>query len=154
MGHRLTIAMESWRATVQWKDNHPVSAELDVDVDSLTVLKGEGGLTPLSGSEKGVARSNSLKTLDSKKFPKIRFSTTDITKTTGGYRLSGSVEIHGVTRPQVVDLAFSDRDDQWEMSAQVTVTQTDFGIKPLSLLMGAMKAVDDVTIVFSATHPK
>ena len=154
MGHRLTIAMESWRATAQWKGGQPASAELVVNVDSLAVLKGEGGLTPLAGPEKGVARSNALKSLDAKKFPTVRFVAGDITKTPDGFRLAGSVQIHGVTRPQVVDLVFEDRGDSWALSAQVPVTQTDFGIKPISLLMGAMKTVDEVTISFTGTHPK
>jgi polyisoprenoid-binding protein YceI len=34
LGHRLTIAMRRWRATVQWNGDSPVSADLTVDVDS------------------------------------------------------------------------------------------------------------------------
>ena len=37
MGHRLTIAMRSWTATVQWEGGEPISAELNVVVDSLEV---------------------------------------------------------------------------------------------------------------------
>jgi hypothetical protein len=37
-----------------------VHAELTVVVDSLQVIKGDGGLTPLSGPEKSVARFNAL----------------------------------------------------------------------------------------------
>ena len=154
MGHRLTIAMEGWQATVDWQGAEPVSAELVVDVDSLAVLKGEGGLTPLAGPEKGVARSNALKSLDVKKFPKITFTATAIGKTSGGYRLTGSLEIHGVTRPQVVDVAADDRGDSWALSTEVHVTQTDFGIKPISLFMGSMKTADEVVITFVGTYPK
>ena len=52
MGHRLTIAMNSWRATVSWAGDEPSAVDLEVDVDSLEVLRGEGGVTPLSGPEK------------------------------------------------------------------------------------------------------
>lgn len=153
-GHRLTIAMQSWQATVDWRGKSPTGVDLTVAVDSLEVVKGEGGLTPLAGPEKGIARSNALKSLDAKKFPQIRFTATDITANADGYRLSGTVEIHGKSRPQVVDLKVEDRGESWAMSAQTTITQTDFGVKPYSLLMGAVKVADQVTIAFSATHAK
>lgn len=153
-GHRLTIAMQTWQATVEWRGKEPASVEMTVSVDSLEVLKGEGGVTPLLGPEKGVARSNALKSLDAKKFPQIRFTANDVVKSAGGYRLTGTVEIHGTSRPQTVDLTVADRGDEWAMSAQAAVTQSDFGVKPYSLLMGAVKVADEVVIEFSATHPK
>ncbi|MCX2929575.1 YceI family protein [Mycobacterium sp. CVI_P3] len=154
MGHRLTIAFASWRADVQWHGKQPVSAELVVDVDSLQVLKGEGGVTPLSGPEKGVVRANALKALDVKKYPRITFVTEDITKTADGYRLDGTVEIHGTSRPQSVDLAVEDSGGVWTMSASVPVIQTQFGVKPYSLFMGSLKVADEVDLRFSARQPK
>lgn len=154
MGHRLTIAMRTWAATAQWAGDSPTTAELTVAVDSLEVVSGEGGVTPLAGPEKGVARSNALKSLDAKKYPQIRFTADDVAKTDGGYRLSGSLEIHGTTRPQVVDLAVADQGGMWEMSTQVRLNQSDFGVKPYSLFMGSLKVADEVTIDFAATYPK
>ena len=154
MGHRLTIGMKSWQAAVRWAGGKPTGVELTVDVNSLEVLSGEGGLTPLAGPEKGIARSNALKSLDVKKFPQIRFTTNEVSKTNDGYRLTGSVEIHGTSRPQSVDVTVDDRGDAVALSAQAQVTQTDFGVKPYSLMMGALKVADEVTIDFSAAHPK
>lgn len=153
MGHRLTMGMGSWRASVDWSGGAPTHAELTVDVDSLEVLKGEGGVTPLGGTEKGVARSNALKSLDAKKFSEIRFTSDDIAKTDTGYRMTGTVQIHGTSRPQVVDVKTDHNGDVWELATQVKLIQTDFGVKPISLLMGAMKVVDEVTIDFRASYP-
>jgi len=154
MGHRLTIAMNTWAATVDWDGERPVSAELTVEVDSLEVLKGEGGVTPLSGPEKLLARSNALKTLDANKFPQIRFNAADIAKTADGYRLTGTLEIHGTTRDCSVDLAVQDNGTSWALSLEAPVRQTDFGVKPYSMLMGSMKVADDVTVSFTAEHAK
>lgn len=154
MGHRLTIAMQSWQATVAWADDEPAGAELVVDVDSLQVLNGEGGVTPLSGPEKVVVRANALKSLDVKKHPMITFRADTIVKTDTGYQLDGPLQIHGKTRNQVVELAVDDTTDAWVLSAQVPVTQTEFGVKPYSLLMGSMKVADEVTISFTATRAK
>jgi polyisoprenoid-binding protein YceI len=154
MGHRLTIGMNTWQASVRWAGAEPTGVELAVDVDSLEVLGGEGGLTPLAGPEKGVARSNALKSLDAKKFPTIRFTADDVAKSPDGYRLTGTVEIHGKARPQVVDVKVDDQGDTLALSARVPVTQSDFGVKPFSLMMGALKVADEVTIDFSAKHSK
>ncbi len=154
MGHRLTMGMQSWRASVDWRDGAPIHAELTVDVDSLEVLKGEGGVTPLGGPEKGIARNNALKSLDAKKFPQIRFTSADIAETEAGFRMSGTVEIHGATRPQVVDLKADQVGETWNLSTQVKLTQTDFGVKLISLFMGSMKVADELTIDFQATYPR
>jgi polyisoprenoid-binding protein YceI len=154
MGHRLTIAMNSWEAKVHWTADKPRSAELTVDVDSLAVISGEGGIKSLAGPEKGVARSNALKSLNAKKFPQIRFVSDDIAKTADGYRLTGSIEIHGTTRAQTVDLTVEDRGDEWALSTQVRITQSDFGVQPYSLFMGSLKVADEVSVEFAATHPK
>jgi polyisoprenoid-binding protein YceI len=152
MGHRLTIAMNSWQATVQWADGQPVAAELTVDVDSLQVSHGEGRLIALSGAEKTLARSHALKSLGASRFPRISFRADDIEQADGDYQLRGTLEIHGTSRPRVVDLRVEDLGDSWRMSCEADVRQTEFGIKPYSMLMGAMKVVDAVTVAFTAVH--
>lgn len=153
MGHRLSIDVRSWQASVGWRGTAPTAVEFSADVDSLTVVKGEGGVTPLTPPERALARSNALKSLDAKKYPRITFSTETISKTPEGYRLAGTVEIHGTRRPQIVDVGVEDLGDRWSMTARVSVTQSDFGVKPYSLMMGALKVADEVTIDFAGTHP-
>lgn len=154
MGHRLTIAMQSWNADMRFTDGAPTAAELTVQVNSLDVLGGQGGVTPLGAPEKAVCKSNAFKAMDVKKFPQIRFVADDIAKTGTGYRMTGTLEIHGTSRPQVVDLAVEDAGDAWALSSQVRVRQTDFGVKPFSLFMGTLKVADEVTIDFHAQQPK
>jgi polyisoprenoid-binding protein YceI len=152
MGHRLTIAMTSWDATVRWADAQPVSAELTVDVDSLQVSHGEGGMMALSAPEKRLARSHALKALDAGRFPRISYQVDDIEQTDDGYRLRGTLEIRGKSRRHEVDLRVKDQGETWQLACEADVRQTDFGVKPYSMLMGAMKVVDTVTVAFTAVH--
>ncbi|MGB0972757.1 MAG: YceI family protein [Mycobacterium sp.] len=154
MGHRLTIAMQSWEATVQWSGNTPVAAEAIVDVDSLRVMHGEGGVKGLSEPEKTLARSNALKTLGAGKFPQISFRADRIEKTSSGYQLTGTLEIRGKTRERVIDLDVEDSGTFWQLSCEADVRQTDFGVKPYSMLLGSMKVVDTVRVSFSANASK
>ncbi len=155
MGHRLTIAMTTWTVTVRWVHDEPVSADLTVDVGSLEVLGGEGGVKGLSGPEKTLAQSNALKTLGADRFPHIQFRTDDIAKADDGYRLTGTLEIHGTTRERVVDLRVDDLGgDTWRISCDAEVRQTEFGVKPYSMMMGAMKVADEVTVSFTAEYQR
>jgi polyisoprenoid-binding protein YceI len=154
MGHRLTVAMRRWQATVQWSDGAPVGARLTVDVDSLEVLQGEGGLTPLSAPEKMLVRSNALRQLGAGRFPQICFDADGIDESQDGYRLAGTLQIRGKTRPHVIDLRTEDLGEVWRLSTQAVVRQSDFGVKPYSLLMGSLKVADDVTILFTAQRAK
>lgn len=154
MGHRLTIRMDSWHVSVHWHGTQPRTAELTVDVDSLHVVRGEGGVTPLSGPEKALVRANALKVLDAKRFPQIRFDADDIEETHDGYRLTGTLEIHGRSNRHVVDVRVQDVGDSWRLSSDADVRHTEFGIKPYSMLMGAMKVADDVTVSLRAVWDK
>lgn len=154
MGHRLTIVMTRWQATVSWVGAQPVAAELAVETDSFEVLRGEGGVKGLSGPEKTLVRSNALKSLDAGRFPEIRFTAETIDKTEDGYRLTGKLHIRGKSREHVIDLRTQDLGDSWRMSAESIVRQSDYGVKPYSLLMGSVQVADDVTVSFAAVHAK
>jgi polyisoprenoid-binding protein YceI len=154
MGHRLTIALNSWRAEVNWTGDEPSSVDLAIDVGSLEVLRGDGGVTPLSGPEKALARSNALKSLGADRFRTISFRADVAEPSSDGYRLTGTLEIHGVSRRRVVELRVDDLGDSWRMTCEAQVRQSEFGIKPYSMFIGAMKVSDDVTVMFEAARAK
>ena len=154
MGHRLTLSITSWHATVTWADSGPSALDLVADVSSLEVLKGEGGITPLSGPEKATIRGNALKSLDAQRFPSIKFHASNISESPDGYRLVGELTIHGTAKRLEVALHVEDHGDTWQMSAEADVRQSDFGVKPYSMMMGALKVADTVTVSLDATHAK
>jgi polyisoprenoid-binding protein YceI len=154
MGHRLTIAMTRWQATARWAGADPVAAELVVETDSFEVVSSQGGVKGLSGPEKALVRSNALSSLGASGFAEIRFTADAIEETKKGYRLTGTLTIRGKQRDHVIDLYTEDLGDSWRMSAESTVRQSDYGIKPYSLLMGSVQVADDVTLSFTAVHVK
>ena len=154
MGHRLTIAMRRWQATAGWAGSEPHTAELRVDVESFEVLRGEGGVKALSGPEKALVRSNALRSLGAGRFPQICFTAETIAKTVDGYQLTGQLQIHGTTQERAINLRTEDLGDSWRMSTEAKVRQSDFGVKPYSLLMGSVKVTDEVTVSFTARRAK
>lgn len=154
MGHRLTIAMTRWQAMVRWAGADPVAAELAVEAHSFQVVSSQGGVKGLSGPEKALVRSNALSSLDAGRSPEIRFTADVIEQTEKGYRLTGTLQIRGKQKQHVIDLHTEDLGDSWRMSAESTIRQSDYGIKPYSLLMGSVQVADDVTLSFTAVHAK
>ena len=154
LGHRLTIAVTSWRATVSWAGGVPSAVEFVADVESLEVRRGEGGLKSLSGPEKVLARSNALGSLDADDSPRISFAANEIEESGDGYRLVGSLEIKGRSNPCTVDLRVEDLGTSWRMTSETVVRQSDFGVKPYSLMLGALKVSDDVTVAVTAERAK
>ncbi len=153
MGHRLTIVMDSWTISVDETDGQPSSAALVVDVNSLRVDSGEGGLTPLTTPEKAVVRSNALKTLDARRFPTIEFRAEKITAAAFGYRLHGSLTIHGTTQVVDIDLAVAEDGDGQQLSLTTEVSQRTYQVKPFSMAMGSLKVTDLVSVSFEARRP-
>ncbi|MDL9937706.1 YceI family protein [Gordonia sp. ABSL1-1] len=153
-GHRLRIVLRDWRTEVTWDAGRPVAVVATVVVNSLEVVSGEGGLTPMSGPERALARTNALKSLGAKKFAEISYRADDIAPTGSGYRLSGDLTIGGRTRPQIVELDVADEGAAWHVTGETRLTQTDFGVKPYSLAMGTLKVADEVVIGIDVRRPK
>ena len=153
MGHRLTIAMRSWLATVDVDEGEPSAVEMTVDLNSLDVLTGEGGMTPLSGSEKTLVRANALKTLQTKRFPQAKFRSSAIERSDDGWRLVGTLDLGGRSSEQtvVVQVARDGADGtDLRITGEALVRHSDHRIKQFSMLMGAMKVADEVRVTLTA----
>lgn len=154
MGHRLALTV-TWRATMALTDGEPSAADLTVDVGSLQVSRSEGGVKALSHHEVKIIRRNALKSLGVKHFPQIRFVGEAIERMSdGAYRVTGTLEIHGKRQDRAVDFRVDDIGDCWQLSGQAEVRQTDFGIKPFSLLGGTLRVEDRVTITVDVKRAK
>lgn len=153
MGHRLTIAMTRWEVTVAWAGAEPLSAELAVEVGSLEVVRGEGGVRPVRPG-KGRGEIERVEVVGRWQVSEIRYAAETIEKAADGYRLTGKLHIRGKSRTHVVDVRTEDLGDAWRMTVESTVRQTDYGVKPYSLLMGSLQVADDVSVSFIATHAK
>ncbi|OMC34036.1 S-adenosyl-L-methionine-dependent methyltransferase [Mycobacterium sp. GA-1841] len=154
MGHRLTLTPRSWQAVVEWDGDRPSGVEMTVDLGSLDVVRGDGGLTPLTGAEKTLIRSNALKTLRAKKFGQAHFATTEINADGDSLRLTGTLDLNGHTGSQAVQVQVQEAGDSWRLSGEAQVRHTDFGVKQFSMLMGAMKVADEVRVTLASTVPR
>lgn len=140
VGHDLTIEVTRWSGTVTMGDD-PSDATLDVTVElgSLRVVEGTGGLKPLSERDKREILGNAAKTLASDRFPEVRFVSTEIVDGT----VEGTLTLHGADRPLRLDIT---RLGENRYRAIANVFQSQHGIKPYSGLFGALKLADAVSV--------
>jgi len=91
-------------------------------------------------------RRNMLKAFEAEQFP---FALVHIDRTGGDAPLRVAVSLHGVTR--AVEVAAEERatGDELAVTGRMALKQTDFGIKPLSVLGGALQVQDEVELAFS-----
>ena len=139
VGHDLVMEVGSWDASLTLAGGEP-SCELTADSKSLNIIEGTGGAKPLSdGDRKKIGKNIDNDILGGKP---IHF------RSTGAG--TGELEMGGTTNPASVDLTIS---DDGAISGRARLKQTDWGIKPYSGFMGALKVADEVEIAVEGHLP-
>jgi len=141
LGHDLVIEVTSWQGTLEvGDDGSATSAEITADSSSLEVVEGTGGAKSLTDKDRAdIKNSIEKKVLQGKP---ISFHSTDIK----GTSVRGDLELNGNTKPITFNVNI---DDSGGASASTQVTQSDWGIKPYSAMMGALKVRDTVDVELS-----
>lgn len=144
MGHDLTLVVEDCRGTLVLGDA-PADCSLRVTADlrSLRVREGHGGAKPLTAKDSGSILDHARAALDVDRHPELTFTSTAIDGSWEAGRVEGQLTVHG--RTEVQDFAVVQDDDAYVLTGQIT--QTRFGIKPFSTMMGALRVGDAVDIV-------
>lgn len=135
-----------------------------IDVDdtthAITARFDPASLKVIGAVQDGAVREGALSDADKQKiehtiadevlavraFPDIRFTSTQVQPEGEGFRVWGELTLHGRTKAIVFPV--HRRADRYV--AEVTIHQPDFGIKPYSALLGALKIKPDVTVRCSA----
>ena len=148
-GHDLVIDVTSWAATVAIDEDSRCAVELNADPRSLHVRDGHGGAKPLSDKDRADIRKN----IDSKvlKGQAITFRCADVTLDGAGTAPgSGEVAMAGTTQPVSFEVEIG---ADGQVKGTVALTQSEWGIKPYTALMGALKVKDEVEVVLDARLP-
>jgi polyisoprenoid-binding protein YceI len=147
-GHDLIIDVTRWDATVEVA-GEPAgwTIELDADPGSLEVREGLRGVKPLTDKDRAEIRKNiDAKVLGSHP---IGYRSTDVRldEADGRLTVEGRLTMAGGTHPLTAHLTVG---DDGAISGTITLTQSDWGIRPYRGLMGALKVRDEVEVVVGA----
>ena len=91
------------------------------------------------------ARMVGPEVLDVKQYPDITFASTAIQPSGAGrWNVSGQLTLHGTAKP--ITLVVTQQDGRYR--GTVLLKQSDFGIKPISIVGGTVKVKDELKVEF------
>jgi polyisoprenoid-binding protein YceI len=145
-GHDLTIDAVRWTGELVLSDDRkPVSLTAKIDIGALVVRAGTGGLKPLTDRDKREIAVTARKVLAADRHPEATFTATAFEPGPDGMSgvITGTFTLAGQARPQRLHVS---QTAPGQYKATTTVRQTDYGIKPYSGFLGALKVADAVEV--------
>ncbi|MDR3034597.1 MAG: YceI family protein [Kitasatospora sp.] len=145
VGHDLTIEVTRWSGTITVAENSAVTAlDVRIDLTSLAVRSGTGGVKPLTDRDKREIVSNARRTLGADRHPAATFTGAKFAPDAGGGgTISGTLTLAGRSAPAELRVTEA---GPGRYRATATVVQSDFGIKPYRGFFGALKVSDPVRV--------
>ena len=153
-GHDLTMDAARWSGELMLADDlAPASLEAKIDLGALVVRAGTGGIKPLSDRDKREIAVTARKVLKTDRYPEATFTATSFEAAPDGSGgvIAGTLTLAGQSRPQRLTVSQS---ESGHYRATTTVRQTDFGIKPYSGLLGALRVADAVEVQVEVDLPQ
>ena len=131
-GHVLTIEVTRWhgRATVDPATPANSSVTVEVEVDSLEVREGTGGVKPLTDTDRAEITKTLKEILHTAQHPTITFRSRRVEGSAGSFTVDGELTVMGVTQPVMVQGRVTDG----RVVGGPTVVQSQWGIRPYGVL--------------------
>jgi polyisoprenoid-binding protein YceI len=145
VGHDLTIEVTRWSGQLTvGEDGGPAALDVRIDMTSLAIREGTGGVKPLTDKDRRDIGSNARKVLGADRHPEATFGGAKFEPAAdGGGAITGSLTLAGRSQPFKLQVA-QNGDDHFHATG--TVVQSAFGLKPYSGFFGALKVRDAVDI--------
>ena len=148
--HSPTFAVRDFRGQVRLDDGAPGRMTLDVVVKSGSLVLLDQ-VRPADRSDiEGRMRSE---VLEVSTYPEIRYEAQEVASIVtapGRFRLriNGRLFLHGVTRPQEIDAEMRLFEDGLRLVGDCSLWMSDYHIKPVTALGGAIKLKDELKLSF------
>jgi polyisoprenoid-binding protein YceI len=152
LAHDLILSPSRWHGTMNVDADNPAasSATLSIDATSIEILEAVGGMKGLSDKDrKDISKNINEKVLETGRYGELKFESTSVSGSEPNFNVAGNMTIKGTSRPTNVALAVNGT----QVVAKTSISQKDFGIKPFSAMMGAIKLRDDVEFELTVDLP-
>jgi polyisoprenoid-binding protein YceI len=124
----------------------------DMIVDDAQARKDEGAdfVSVVNDSARAGTRANMLKPeqLDGEHYPVIRLGSLDITGARAQPQVHVQITIKNKTSDLIVPVQLAAGEESLRVMGQFQTKQSDFGIQPYSVAMGALQVQDPLTVKF------
>ncbi len=144
-GHDLTIEITRWSGELTVNDDlSPADLTARVDLNSLTVREGTGGLKPLTDRDRREIAVTARKTLAVDRHPEATFAATKFEAgADDGGTITGTLTVAGAARPLKLQVS-SAGPDQYHVTT--SIVQSTHGIKPYTGFFGTLRVRDAVEV--------
>src|SRR5215472_294170 len=146
-GHDLTIEATRWSGVLTVnEDLSPADLNVHIDMGALMVREGTGGVKPLSDRDRREIAVTARKTLGADRYPEAVLAASTFAPAAGAGasgEITGTLTLHGETRPLRLQVSQTGPD---RYHAEATVVQSEYGIKPYSGFLGALRVRDAVQV--------
>jgi polyisoprenoid-binding protein YceI len=153
IGHDLVLEATRWQGTVVVDPDQPARSQVEATIESgsLEVVRGEGGVKPLTDKDRNDIRRTIREQLRTAAHPDIVFRSTEAAGTHQALSVRGELTVAGRTCPVTLVVTVSQEAGDTVATATTTIRQTAFGIKPYAAFMGALRVRDSVEVRIEAT---
>jgi len=152
LAHDLKLQVE--RFSIEVDDaTHEIKACFDpssIQVVSAQVDGRDDGSMLSKGDRKKIYDNVTKDVLRVRKYPEIRFDSTHVVKRGDGFAVEGTLQMHGQARG--IQSSIRADGDRWR--TELKIHQPDFGIKPFTAALGALKVKPDVVVVLSVPRER
>lgn len=144
-GHDLTIGVGNWSAELTVaEDGSPAALSVTLDLTSLVVLAGTGGVKPLTDKDKREIAVKARNQLGADQHPEATFTAATFEPgSDGGGFVPGMLTLGSATRPLRLHVK---KAGEHRYHATAEVRQSEFGIKPYTAFLGALRVSDVVGV--------
>jgi polyisoprenoid-binding protein YceI len=156
LGHSPTFAIRDFAGEASFDPAAPADASLVLRIraDSLEIMD---DIKSKDRSEMESTMNESV--LESARFPEIAFESSSVSSnklSEGRYQVNvnGKLSLHGVTRPLTVPAQLAVLGDEFRAEGEVSLSQTNFGIQPVSVAGGTLKLKDEIKFTFNIVARK
>jgi polyisoprenoid-binding protein YceI len=146
--HSPIFAVRDFDGGIRFRNGQVEDLELVIPADALEL---EGHVSPADRRDiEGRMRSE---VLEPARYPEIRFQSGDVRvapTSQGRYQLSmgGRLSLHGVTLPHQIDAELLVFSDGLRLRGDGSLRMSEYRIKPVTALGGAIKLKDDLRLAF------
>lgn len=144
VGHDLTLEAARWSGDVVVGED-PAGARISgvVEVDSLSVIAGTGGVKALTDKDRQDIEAELRKQLSVRQHPEASFTASAVTASESEGSISGTFTVRGASAPLTLTV---ERTEPGRYRVRGVIVQSAHGIKPFSAFLGALKLRDEVEV--------
>lgn len=151
-GHDLVLEATAWNGRLVVPDGPDAAPSITVEVDlrSIQVVEGSGGVKPLTAGDKEEIRKTMQKPLRTSDYPTATFRSAEVHIDGDHAMIRGDLFLAGQTHPAELEVH---QQGDGSLVGHCEIVQSAWGIKPYAGFLGALKLRDSVDVDVSVPIP-